>query len=94
MSILTTIDSIINYSVTLKLNFDDALAEEKTYAIGDEISLDYIKDKSLVSVHGILKDISGFHNIATILVIDASSEFETNVVNVNVNNIRKLNEIV
>jgi len=95
MAIVTSVDATLITSIDISVNFDDQTKEEKTYHIGDEISIDYIKDRLSVSVHGKLKDIlPNTCGTGTILIIDASGEFETNVVNVNVNNIRKLNDIV
>ena len=94
MAIVTFVDSVITLSIKVTVNFNDLTKEEKTYTVGDEISIDYIKDRALVSVHGLLVNILSPTGIGAILTIDASSEFETNVVNVNINNIRKLNEVV
>jgi len=95
MAIVTSVDATLITSIDISVNFDDQTKEEKTYHIEDEISIDYIKDRLLVSIHGKLKDIlPNTGGTGTILIIDASGEFETNVVNVNVNNIRKLNDIV
>jgi len=94
MGIVTCVDGYITVSIGITVNFDDQTREEKTYTVGDEISIDYIKDKTLVSVHGRLINIIISTESGHILTIDASGEFENNVVNVNINNIRKLNEIV
>ncbi|MCK9198810.1 MAG: hypothetical protein M0P49_04330 [Bacilli bacterium] len=94
MAIVTFVDSLITLSIKVTVNFNDLTKEEKTYTIGDEIDIDYIKDRALVSVHGLVVNIIPSTGSGTILTIDASGEFETNVVNVNINNIRKLNEIV
>ncbi len=94
MAIVTCVDGYITVSIGIAVNFDDQTREEKTYTVGDEISIDYIKDKTLVSVYGRLVNIIISTESGHILTIDASVEFENNVVNVNINNIRKLNEIV
>jgi len=94
MAIVTCVDSSIIISVGIIINFDDQTKQEKTYTIGDEISIDYIKDRVLTSVYGkLVKTMLSPGDNSIILTIDASAEFETNVVNVNINNIRKLNEI-
>jgi len=95
MAIVTCVDSWIIISIELTVNFDDGTKQEKTYTAGDEISIDYIKERALVSVHGRLVNIiSSTNGSGVILTIDASSEFNNNLINVNVNNIRLLNEIL
>ncbi len=90
--IFTYVDSHILLSVKITLHFDDDSIQEKTYKIGDYISIDYIKEKVLVSTRGVLKKITSQKDI--ILVVDASTESNSAIENIPVENIRKLHDIL
>ena len=88
---ITYVDSEMSYAIKIILSFDDKTTQEATYKIGDEISINYIKDKAMTSIHGILKKIISLDS--KVLVIDASTEFHNLVENISINNIRKLNPV-